>query len=106
MEIIMNDVGRYAFYFYEDKLQDGEINLAITDLEYFKQEGYMSDWELSPLIEVPDFMYEVSSGVFVSSKDKPKTVSVLKKLGFVEDEAFTASMDALNQTKSSAPKLK
>jgi len=86
---------QYAFYIFEDQTDD--IPLAITDLEYFKSEGFASDWHLEHLVEVPDFMYEISEGLFVSSKDKKNTQSALKKLGFVEDADFSKIMAETNK---------
>lgn len=73
------------FYFacYED--YDG-VNVAITPIEYFDREGYVSDQ--TPHIEhlLPDYMFEIMESLWESEKSMEETRNDLLSRGFIESE--------------------
>lgn len=80
----------FAFFLHED--EDGNTQVEIGDLEYFQKKGAQSDWHISEVAVIPEFLDEVCEGSFYSTKDIESTRKELLQLGFVEDDKFSKFM--------------
>ncbi len=76
--------GKYVFC-----MSDTSSNFFASDYEYFKKEGYQSDWHLGGWVVMPKFVSEFQEGHFRSNKNSQETRDALLALGFVEDEEYS-----------------
>ena len=67
--------------------QSGEI--MVSDYDYFKQNGYASDWALTGFVVLPYFVTEIANGSFSSEEDVLETRKAFIELGFIEDQNFS-----------------
>lgn len=81
----------YAFYILKEKKDETSLDetiVYITDLKYFQDSGYQSDFHITYHVALPFFMDEVAEGIFVSTEDEEVTQKSLIEHGLVFNEDF------------------
>jgi hypothetical protein len=70
---------------------DGVV-VFMTDADYFDRTSNQSDWHISEVTSVPDWIGEEAEGVFTSERTLAETVQELTRLGFRQSIAFSRMM--------------
>lgn len=91
-ECVIGFFSQKDFAFFLHINAEGKTQVEIGDLEYFQKEGCLSDWHISDIVVIPDFLDEVCEGSFDSDKDIDTTREELFKLNFIEDKDFSNFM--------------
>ena len=84
--------GGYAFYIGKHINEPQALTITITDLKEFKAYGHSSDWHLTGLVVLPDYLDEEMEATFISYKSKEEINADLIALGFVQDSAYSEFM--------------